>query len=160
MVGSPRDFNQVESLTFTQHRNVARPFFARERISDFDLFEIFTTRTLNLVSSLTTSGQPCEVQDLFSRFTLDAASEFLFGTDLKTLSGSLPIPGKTEMGPKGSATDDSWGAFAKAFETAQQIITARGRIGYLWPVFELFKDKNEDNAAVIQAYVGLFISGV
>ncbi|KAJ7243899.1 cytochrome P450 monooxygenase CYP63 [Mycena haematopus] len=145
-------FNRDDE-TWKMHRNVARPFFARERISDFDLFETYTTRTLNLVSTLTAAGQPCEVQDLFSRFTLDAASEFLFGTDLKTLSGSLPIPGKTEMGPKGSATDDSWGAFAKSFEMAQQIITARGRIGYLWPVFELFKDKNEANAAVIQAWL-------
>lgn len=61
------------------------------------------------------------------------------------------------MGPKGSATDDSWGAFAQAFEMSQQIITNRGRIGYLWPWFELFKDKNEDNAAVIQAYVSFFL---
>jgi cytochrome P450 len=145
---------------FLQHRNVARPFFARERISDFDLFDVYARRTLNLISSLTASGQPCEVQDLFSRFTLDAASEFLFGTDLKTLSASLPVPGKTAMGPKGSATDDSWGAFAKSFEMAQQIITDRGRIGYLWPLFELFKDKNEANAAVIQAYVEVFISRI
>ncbi|KAF7334449.1 Cytochrome P450 monooxygenase CYP63 [Mycena venus] len=145
-------FNRDDE-TWKMHRNVARPFFARDRISDFDLFDSYTRRTLNLVSSLTASGQPCEVQDLFSRFTLDAASEFLFGTDLQTLSGSLPIPGKTEMGPKGSATHDSWGDFAKSFEMAQQIITDRGRIGYLWPVFELFKDKNEGNMAVIRAWL-------
>ncbi|KAK7018487.1 cytochrome P450 monooxygenase CYP63 [Favolaschia claudopus] len=145
-------FNRDDE-TWKMHRNVARPFFARDRISDFDVFERFTKRTLKLISSLTSSGQPCEVQDLYSRFTLDAASEFLFGTDLETLSGSLPVAGKTTMGPKGSATDDSWGAFAKAFEMAQQIVTDRGRIGYLWPLFELFKDKNEDNAAVIQAWL-------
>ncbi|KAJ7320810.1 cytochrome P450 monooxygenase CYP63 [Mycena albidolilacea] len=145
-------FNRDDEM-WKMHRNVARPFFARERISDFDLFDVYARRTLNLISSLTASGQPCEVQDLFSRFTLDAASEFLFGTDLKTLSASLPVPGKTAMGPKGSATDDSWGAFAKSFEMAQQIITDRGRIGYLWPLFELFKDKNEANAAVIQAWL-------
>ncbi|KAJ7016216.1 cytochrome P450 monooxygenase CYP63 [Mycena alexandri] len=145
-------FNRDDEM-WKMHRNVARPFFARERISDFEIFEKYTRRTLNLVSSLSAAGQPCEAQDLFSRLTLDAASEFLFGTDLQTLGGSLPVAGKTEMGPKGSATDDSWGAFAKAFEMAQQIITDRGRIGYLWPLFELFKDKNEGNAAVIQAWL-------
>ncbi|KAJ7159959.1 cytochrome P450 monooxygenase CYP63 [Mycena crocata] len=145
-------FNRDDEM-WKMHRNVARPFFARERISDFDIFEKYTRRTLNLVSALATSGQACEAQDIFSRLTLDAASEFLFGTDLKTLEGSLPVAGRTEMGPKGSATDDSWGAFAKAFEMAQQTITARGRIGYLWPLFELFKDKNEDNATVIQQWL-------
>ncbi|KAJ7906573.1 cytochrome P450 monooxygenase CYP63 [Mycena leptocephala] len=145
-------FNRDDEM-WKMHRNVARPFFARDRISDFDIFETYTRRALNLISSLSVLGQPCEAQDMFSRLTLDAASEFLFGTDLETLGGSLPIPGKTEMGPKGSATHDSWGAFAKAFEMAQQIITDRGRIGYLWPLFELFKDKNEDNASVIQAWL-------
>jgi hypothetical protein len=136
-----------------QHRSVARPFFARERISDFELFERYSRRTLNLMSSLAASGQACEAQDLYARLTLDAASEFLFGTDLKTLDAALPIAGKTEMGPKGSATDDGWGVFAKAFETAQQVVTDRGRIGRLWPLFELFKDKNEANTTAIQTCV-------
>ncbi|KAJ7726285.1 cytochrome P450 monooxygenase CYP63 [Mycena maculata] len=152
-------FNRDDEM-WKMHRNVARPFFARERISDFEIFERYTRRALNLMSSLSASGLPCEAQDLFSRLTLDAASEFLFGTDLKTLGASLPVAGKTRMGPKGSATDDSWGAFAKAFEMAQQIITERGRIGYLWPLFELFKDKNEDNAAVIQAWLDPLVQQV
>ncbi|KAJ7487238.1 cytochrome P450 monooxygenase CYP63 [Mycena galericulata] len=145
-------FNRDDEM-WKMHRNVARPFFARERISDFEIFETYTRRTLNLVSSLSAAGLPCEAQDMFSRLTLDAASEFLFGTDLNTLGASLPVAGQTQMGPKGSATDDSWGAFAKAFEMAQQIITDRGRMGYLWPLFELFKDKNEDNATIIQAWL-------
>ncbi|KAJ6629919.1 cytochrome P450 monooxygenase CYP63 [Mycena sp. CBHHK59/15] len=145
-------FNRDDEM-WKMHRNVARPFFARERISDFEIFERYTRRTLNLVSSLSSSGQACEAQDLYARLTLDAASEFLFGADLNTLGASLPVAGKTEMGPKGSATDDSWGAFAKAFEMAQQIVTDRGRIGHLWPLFELFKDKNEVNVTVIQAWL-------
>ncbi|KAJ7661715.1 cytochrome P450 monooxygenase CYP63 [Mycena rosella] len=136
-----------------EHRSVARPFFARDRISDFDIFEKYTRRTLKLVSSLSHSNQACDAQDLFSRLTLDAASEFLFGTDLETLGGRLPVAGKTAMGPKGSATDDSWGAFAQAFEMAQQIVTDRGRIGHMWPLFELFKDKNEDNVNVIRTWL-------
>jgi hypothetical protein len=90
---------------------------------------------------------------LYSRFALDAASEFLFGHNLDTLSASLPIPGKTAMGPKGSATEDLWGSFATAFEMAQQIITSRARIGYLWPLFELFKDKTEPHVKIIKDWL-------
>ncbi|KAL0948004.1 hypothetical protein HGRIS_010626 [Hohenbuehelia grisea] len=136
-----------------QHRSIARPFFARERISDFEDFERYTSRTLSLISGLSSSGQPCEVQDLFARFTLDAASEFLFGRNLDTLSATLPIPGKTAIGPKGSATHDSWGSFAQAFEQAQQIVTTRARIGYFWPLFELFEDKTSPHTAAIRRWL-------
>jgi hypothetical protein len=34
-----------------------------------------------------------------------------------------------------------WGSFVHAFESAQHIIMMRGRIGYFWPLFELFGDK-------------------
>jgi hypothetical protein len=57
------------------------------------------------------------------------------------------------MGPKGSATGDTWGSFAQAFEMAQQNITSRGRIGYLWPLFEFFSDKNERHVKVIHQWL-------
>ncbi|GAW02064.1 cytochrome P450 monooxygenase CYP63 [Lentinula edodes] len=91
--------------------------------------------------------------DLYSRFALDAASEFLFGQNLDTLSATLPVAGKTKMGPKGSATEDPWGSFASAFEMAQQVITARSRVGYFWPLFELFRDKNAPNAEVVHRWL-------
>ncbi|TFK68916.1 cytochrome P450 monooxygenase CYP63 [Pluteus cervinus] len=135
------------------HRDMARPFFARERISDFDLFERYTSQALSILASEEASDRASEVQDLFSRFSLDAASEFLFGKNLNTLASARPIPGKSKMGPKGSATDDSWGSFAQAFEAAQQNITNRGRIGRLWPLFELFGDRNVPHAQAIQAWL-------
>ncbi|EEB87979.1 hypothetical protein MPER_14447 [Moniliophthora perniciosa FA553] len=57
------------------------------------------------------------------------------------------------MSPKGSATEDSWGSFAHAFEKAQEVVTARARVGYFWPLFELFRDKNAKNAKVIHDWV-------
>jgi hypothetical protein len=141
------------NLNILQHRTVARPFFARDRISDFDIFERHSSRTFSILSAISASNQPCEAQDLYSRFALDAASEFLFGRNLDTLSASLPIPGKTAMGPKGSATEDVWGSFTAAFEMAQQIITTRARIGYLWPLFELFRDQTEPHVKIIQDWL-------
>lgn len=132
---------------------MARPFFARDRVSDFENFEKHTARTISILSALEASNQPCEAQDLYARFTIDAGSEFLFGKNLDTLSGTLPVPGKTPMGPKGSATEDSWGTFSGAFEMAQQIVTTRARIGYLWPLFELFGDKTEPHIKVIHDWL-------
>ena len=57
------------------------------------------------------------------------------------------------MGPKGSATEDTWGSFMSAFESAQQNITNRGRLGPIWPLFELFKDKNEEHSKVIKQWL-------
>ncbi|KAF8639056.1 hypothetical protein AX17_001752 [Amanita inopinata Kibby_2008] len=145
-------FNRDDEL-WKMHRATARPFFARERISDFDIFEKYTSQTLSILSSVSAANQPCEAQDLYARFSLDAASEFLFGKNLETLSASLPIPGKTQMGPKGSATEDPWGSFVHAFEMSQQETTRRGRIGYFWPIFELFGDRNEQHARRIRKWL-------
>ncbi|KAE9397925.1 cytochrome P450 monooxygenase CYP63 [Gymnopus androsaceus JB14] len=145
-------FNRDDEM-WRMHRGNTRPFFARERISDFDIFERYTARTLNTISAVQSSGQALDVQDLFSRFALDAASEFLFGKNLDTLSATLPVAGQTKMGPKGSATDDPWGSFASAFEMAQQVITTRSRYGYFWPIFELFGDKNAPHADAVHRYL-------
>ncbi|THH04268.1 hypothetical protein EW145_g5647 [Phellinidium pouzarii] len=135
------------------HRVTARPFFARERISDFQLFDKHSSLTLNLLSRITASGKPCDAQDLYARFTLDTASEFLFGNNLDTLSLSLPEPGKAKMGPKGSATNDEFGSFAQAFEMAQCVITQRARLGYFWPVSELKKNRIKEAGQITKKWL-------
>ncbi|KAJ8090407.1 hypothetical protein PM082_019005 [Marasmius tenuissimus] len=145
-------FNRDDEM-WRMHRANTRPFFARERISDFETFENYSSRTISIISEATSTDQPFDAQDLYSRFTIDAASDFLFGRNLDTLSASLPTPGKTTMSPKGSATEDSWGSFAHAFETAQQVATGRGRLGRFWPLFELFGDKNAKNTETIHNWL-------
>ncbi|KAF8629726.1 hypothetical protein AX15_003304 [Amanita polypyramis BW_CC] len=136
-----------------EHRTVARPFFARDRTSDFEIFEKFTSQTLSILSNLSSSNQACEAQDLYARFSIDAASEFLFGKNLATLSASLPVPGMTRMGPKGSATDDTWGSFVEAFEKSQQEVTRRGRLSCFWPFLEFFHDRNISHAKRIREWL-------
>ena len=106
-----------------------------------------------MLSRISASGLPCDAQDLYARFTLDSASEFLFGTNLDTLSLSLPEPGKAKMGPKGSATNDEFGSFAQAFEMAQCIVTQRARLGYFWPVAELGKNKIKEAGQVTKKWL-------
>jgi len=99
------------------------------------------------------ANQPCDVQDLYARFTIDAASEFLFGKNLNTLSGQLPTPRSAGSSERGSSTDDAWGTFVTAFETVQRIITARGRMGIIWPMFELLDDKTAPYVDTIRQWV-------
>lgn len=137
---------------------MARPFFSRDRISDFEMFDRHAARAISLISSLESRNKPCEAQDLYARFTLDTASEFLFGKNLDTLSGSLPVPGA--MGAKGSATSDSWGSFAQAFEEVQQVVSTRRRLGYIWPLFEIFGDKTLPHVKVIRGFLDPIVDQV
>lgn len=57
------------------------------------------------------------------------------------------------MGPKGSATEDTWGSFMRAFEFAQHNVTHRARLGPIWPLFELFKDKNQEHSKTIRQWL-------
>lgn len=77
----------------------------------------------------------------------------MFGKNLETLSGVLPKAESSRLGPKGSLVDGSWGSFAKAFEMAQINITLRGRLGSIWPLFELFKDKNEEHCNIVHGWL-------
>jgi Cytochrome P450 len=78
-----------------------------------------------------------DAQDLYSRFTMDAASEFLFGKNLDTLT-------------YGREDVDS---FAKAFEDIQQVIVNRGAMGRIWPLFDIFYDKALPYADAIRRWL-------
>lgn len=97
---------------------------------------------------------------MYARFTLDAASEFLFGQNMDTLSGMLPVAGHTIMSAKGSATTDEFGSFVQAFETTQTIVSERARRGYFWPVAELLHDKVEAHMDIINGWLNPIIERV
>ena len=139
---------------------MARPFFSRDRISDFEIFERYSDSALSIISSLTSADAPVEVQDLYARFTLDAASEALFGERLDTLHRDLPVPGKTTMGAKGSTTKGEFGDFVQSFEVAQEIVVRRSGKGYFWPITQLFKDDIQPHAEVISKFLEPMISRV
>ena len=136
-----------------KHRALARPFFAKDRISDFELFEKYSSLTLGILNIASSTGTPIDAQDLYARFSLDAASEFLFGERFDTLHGSLPVAGSAKLGTKGTATDDAFGAFVSAFEAIQEIVTTRAIRGYFWPIRELFRDQAEPHAEVISKFL-------
>ena len=78
-----------------------------------------------------------DFEDLLARFTVDTASEFLFGENLDTLSYA----------------EDGFGSFTNAFMAIQEEICRRNLFGGIWPLFELFEDKCEKHKKVIRDWV-------
>lgn len=98
------------------------------------------------------------MQDLFSRFTLDAASEALFGTELNSLRGSLPVPGQTTRGQQEAVSSDQFTAFARAFDACQDVYMGRITRGYFWPITQLIYDDMAPHVKVIEACVQPLVS--
>ncbi|ORY73252.1 cytochrome P450 [Leucosporidium creatinivorum] len=135
------------------HRSMTRPFFAKERISDFETFKkhsdhlLSTIRRLSASSgtSLSHSKGAIEIQDLFGRFTLDAAIEFLMGGSLESLAD---VP-QDKVKAKSSLSN----RFFIAFNKVQENVFGRSRFGLLWPVFELGGSVNKKPMTVISSFV-------
>jgi hypothetical protein len=81
----PNPAQQTTEPPLTAHRSMTRPFFAKERISDFNTFGKHSDQLLKVIARLSSAAGSSpshangavEIQDLFGRFTLDVATEFL-----------------------------------------------------------------------------------
>ena len=69
-------FNR-DGETWKIHRAMTRPFFARERVSDFDHFERYTFKTIGVIKTLEKAGEAFDAQDLFARLTVDSAATYV-----------------------------------------------------------------------------------
>lgn len=119
-----------------QHRTTTRPFFVNERTSDLGLFDKYINRTLNHISNLE-PDQPIDFEDLSARFTIDAASEFLFGHSLDTLSYRA----------------DGFDEFMDAFMKIQRVALERNLHGHLWPLFEPFGDRSKKYGDILKEWI-------
>ncbi|ELU38865.1 cytochrome P450 monooxygenase pc-3 [Rhizoctonia solani AG-1 IA] len=128
------------------HRSMSRPYFHRERVTHIDLFAQHSDIAIKkLLKRLSEPGSPAvDFQDLVGRFTLDSATEFLFGSSTHSLSAPLPRPNEPPA--------DESATFAVAFGRAQELLMGRFVLGSFWPWFELFKDKTEGSMKVINAF--------
>ncbi|QRV93078.1 cytochrome P450 family protein [Ceratobasidium sp. AG-Ba] len=128
------------------HRSMTRPYFHRERVTHVDLFAQHSDLAISrLLSRLAERNSPAvDVQDLVGRFTLDSATEFLFGTSTHTLDAPLPYPHEPPR--------DESSTFAAAFNRAQEQLVLRFGLAKLWPLFEIREDKTEQSMRVINAF--------
>ncbi|KDR74434.1 hypothetical protein GALMADRAFT_141472 [Galerina marginata CBS 339.88] len=123
------------------HRTMTRPFFTRERITDFDNFEVHADRALKLAKARVAEGLAIDFQDLVSRFTLDSATQFLFGHDVESLSAGLPYSASSKIPNSDEFLNHPSNVFVDAFLEGQTTASLRTRMGPNWPLSEFWEDK-------------------
>ncbi|KAJ3827534.1 cytochrome P450 [Lentinula raphanica] len=140
------------------HRSITRPFFSRDRITHFDIFDRHANEAIRKMKARFTEGYAADFQDVVSRFTLDSASEFLFGHDIGTLSDPLPYP---FFHSSHSASDDPTSAFgqtfsarfSRSFNDAQTATSVRVRFGDMWPLREMWKDIPKEKMKIVHGFL-------
>ncbi|KZT71413.1 cytochrome P450 [Daedalea quercina L-15889] len=146
------------------HRSMTRPFFSKDRISHFELFDRHAEAALDKMSERLRTGYAIDFQDLVSRFTLDSATEFLFGACVHSLRSSLPFPHNvsasspfaattTALSPVSECDRDKAEAFATAFAAAEHLCAERATMGKVWPLWEMRKDKSREYMRVVDEYL-------
>lgn len=105
-----------------------RPQFAREQISDLDMEERHVQNMMRAIPVDPKSGwtEQFDIQVLFFRLTLDAATEFLFGESADSQVSELPE--NKILRSKGNASAREESAFATAFDTSQTALAMRFRL--------------------------------
>ncbi|KAJ2932579.1 hypothetical protein H1R20_g4532, partial [Candolleomyces eurysporus] len=137
------------------HRAMTRPFFTKDRISHFDVFDRHGEDAINQMKTRFKAGIPVDFQDVIARFTLDAATEFLLGNSVRSLSEGLPYP-FNYTGNKTTLSDTSEllaTQFVKSFTAAQETTAFRIRFGDHWPLVSFWKDELKEHMKVVHAFI-------
>ncbi|RPD56738.1 cytochrome P450 [Lentinus tigrinus ALCF2SS1-7] len=146
-------FNSDGECT-TFHRTMTRPFFSKDRISHFDIFDRHAEHALNKAAERLREGVPVDWQDVVSRFTMDSATEFLFGKDVCSLSAPIPYP-STHPAAAAQQTAPVHPAdrFVRAFQGALEATAIRGRFLQSWPLTEMFGDKVKKYLTAVDEFI-------
>lgn len=96
-------------------RQLIRPQFIKDRVSDLNTFERHVQVLLTKISE-NGNGSEVDVSDLFFRYTLDAATDFLLGRSVN----SLEVPQQE---------------FAKAFAEVQRVQNIIARAGSVYSLY-------------------------
>ncbi|KAF8301042.1 cytochrome P450 [Clavulina sp. PMI_390] len=140
------------------HRTMMKPFFARDRVRDFEIFERHTENMVAIMKNSFERGIPIDMQDLFSRFTLDSATEFLFGSCVHSLQDPMLPPGgqyatsASRLNKAGTKSRES-SSFVPAYTAAMEEMSARVYMGKHWPLFNITKDRMTEHMSKVYAYV-------
>ncbi|PBK98060.1 cytochrome P450 [Armillaria gallica] len=135
------------------HRTMTRPLFNKDRISDFDNFERHALSTISQIKSRLREGYPVDFQDAVARFTLDSATEYLFGNDVNSTSAGLPYPAGSPLAGNPHFVNHPSNTFVKAFAAAQEESALRLQRGQYWPLFEFKTDTVKPLRQVVNEFV-------
>ena len=90
---------------------------------------------------------------MVSRFTIDSATEFLFGNDIRTLSAGLPYPASSPLANSDAFVNHPSNKFASAFVEGQDSSLRRTGYGQNWPLLEFWKDKVKPSRKVVDQFI-------
>ena len=143
------------------HRTMTRPFFTKDRISHFDIFDRHAEDALAQAKQRLAEGYLIDFQDLVSRFTLDSATEFLCGLDVHSLSAGLPYPPSASV-PSSNAAAEKHPSdkFVSAFIAGQTLTGLRTRYGPAWRLMEFWRDRVQGPREVVDEFVEPIIDEV
>ncbi|KAG6374893.1 cytochrome P450 [Boletus reticuloceps] len=140
------------------HRTMTRPFFTRDRISDFDIFEKHAEDAIRQMKIRMRQGYSVDFQDVVSRFTLDSATEFLFGKAVCSLSAGIVYPPSSSLSKDPAFLNHPSNRFFRAF-TESQIATAnRTNYGSSWRLAEPWRDQVQKHMKVCLEFVDPIIA--
>lgn len=90
---------------------------------------------------------------MVSRFTIDSATEFLFGSDIRTLSAGLPYPASSPLADSAAFLNHPSNKFASAFVAGQYASVRRTGYGHNWPLVEFWKDEVKASRKVVDQFI-------
>ena len=122
---------------------------------------------LDKVAARLKEGIPVDWQDIVSRFTMDSATEFLFGKDVRSLDAPTPYPSSSLSSSLPSASSPSRGAqtddrddgvhpadrFVRSFQDGLEATAMRGRFLQSYPLFEFWGDKVERHLGEVHKFI-------
>lgn len=150
---------------------MTRPYFTKDRIGHFDLFDRHAANAISQMRDRFNQGIAVDfqvsngtvfrlshfdidLQDVVARFTLDSATEFLLGHDVQSLAEELPYPFNVAA-PVGDLekSRSTTSGVMQSFKAAQDIILKRIRFGDHWPLASFFKDDIKGHMKVLHGFV-------
>ena len=95
-------------------------------------------------------------QDVVSRYSLDCTTEFLFGTNVCSLSAGLRYPPGHRFSVQAQSHPSN--LFAEAFRGAQEAAARRFHYSSFWPLIEFWRNEVDTRMGVIGEFVDPIIS--
>ncbi|KAG8218219.1 cytochrome P450 [Butyriboletus roseoflavus] len=137
---------------------MTRPFFSRDRISDFDIFERHAEDAIHQMKIRLREGYPVDFEDVVSRFTLDSATEFLFGKDVRSLSAGIVYPSSSPLSKDPKILNHPANRFARAFVESESATAYRTNYGSSWRFAEFWQDQVHKHMKVCYEFIDPLIA--
>ncbi|KAL2679043.1 hypothetical protein Neosp_009799 [[Neocosmospora] mangrovei] len=130
---------------------IIRPQFTRDQVSDLNLEETHVQNLMKLIGPMIGSDGWIEQIDLlpcFFRFTIDSATEFLFGESVNSQLRLLPGYQSSKLGSKEER-------FAMAFDAGQRALATRARFMDSWWLYDSLEFRN--SCKIVHDFVDHFV---